>query len=80
MDDNERCKTLDISLRDLPCSKWRRRTRACSLAVMRGVLATSMSTSVCGGVCQAACFGDQTAATHPLMRVDNLTCMDPPDR
>ena len=44
MDDNERSSSREMSLRVLPCSKWRRRTRACSLAVMCGVLEASMST------------------------------------
>ena len=79
MDDNERSSSREMSLRVLPCSKWRRRTRACSLAVMRGVLEASMSTRSATMWAKLQAVGIKRMWTQ-LMDVENLTCMSPSDR
>ena len=79
MDDNERSSRREMSLRVLPCSKWRRRTRACSLAVMRGVLEASMSTRSATMWAKLQAVGIKRLWTQ-LMDVENLTCMSPSDR
>ena len=79
MDDNERSSRREMSLRVLPCSKWRRRTRACSLAVMCGVLEASMSTRSATMWAKLQAVGIKRLWTQ-LMDVENLTCMSPSDR
>ena len=77
--DNERSSRREMSLRVLPCSKWRRHTRACSLAVMRGVLEAFMSTRSATMWAKLQAVGIKRLWTQ-LMDVENLTCMSPSDR